>query len=73
MCTQMFKAFSSYLQGTICNETPPLMQVEEMDTRIVTMPKGYTNGQGINFGGQYGLLDENGDVCAVSRDWRSLV
>ena len=73
MCTELYKAMSSYLQGTICRETPPVMEVEESISSIVRIPEDYTNGQGINFGGQYGLTDEDGRVCAVARDWRRLV
>lgn len=73
MCTELYKAMSSYLQGTICRETPPLMDVVESEISVARLNDLDLHAQGRNISGQFGLIDEAGELVAYGPSYAKLI
>lgn len=73
MCTELYKAMSSYLQGTLCRESLPVCQVEESAISVVRLTDLDLHAQGRNISGQFGLIDESGELVAYGPSYAALI
>lgn len=49
-------------------EQLPTMEVEEIPVFVVRLPPGFVSGCGTT-GSRFGLVDEDGQICLLSKEW----